>query len=51
MRTNLYTPEMNGPFERMNNSVIGKAKLLIFDESYETRFQIEAANIIINNKS
>lgn len=52
-RTTAYTPGQNGTAERMNRSIVEKARCLLFQENLEKRFWAEAVNtaIYIRNRS
>lgn len=52
-KTNAYTPEQNGSSERLNRSVVEKAKCLLFDAGLETKFWAEACNtaVYLKNRS
>lgn len=52
-RTNAYTPEQNGLCERMNRSIVEKARCLIFDAGLEKKFWAEAVNtsVYLRNRS
>ncbi|CAF4946174.1 unnamed protein product [Pieris macdunnoughi] len=52
-RTNAYTPEQNGLCERMNRSVVEKARCLIYDAGLEKKFWAEAVNtsVYLRNRS
>ncbi|KAK9873685.1 hypothetical protein WA026_023685 [Henosepilachna vigintioctopunctata] len=42
--TNPYTPQQNGVVERMNRSLVEKAKCMLFDAKLDTKFWAEAVN-------
>ena len=52
-KTNPYTPEQNGMSERLNRTVVEKAKCLLFDANLEKRFWAEAVNtsVYLKNRS
>lgn len=52
-RTNAYTPQQNGLCERMNRSVVEKARCLIFDAGLEKKFWAEAVHtsVYLRNRS
>ncbi|CAG4939045.1 unnamed protein product [Colias eurytheme] len=52
-RTNAYTPEQNGLCERMNRSIVEKARCLIFDADLDKKFWSEAVNtsVYLRNRS
>lgn len=52
-KTNPYTPEQNGVSERMNRTVVEKARCLLFDAGLEKKFWAEAVNtaVYIRNRS
>ncbi|GBP29747.1 Retrovirus-related Pol polyprotein from transposon TNT 1-94 [Eumeta japonica] len=52
-RTNPYTPEQNGVCERMNRSLVEKARCLIFDASLHKKFWAEAmhTSVYLRNRS
>ncbi|GBP49905.1 Retrovirus-related Pol polyprotein from transposon TNT 1-94 [Eumeta japonica] len=52
-RTNAYTPEQNGVCERMNRSLVEKARCLIFDASLHKKFWAEAmhTSVYLRNRS
>lgn len=52
-KTNPYTPEQNGMCERLNRSVVEKARCLIFDTNLDKKFWAEAVNtsVYIRNRS
>lgn len=43
-KTNAYTPQQNGLSERMNRSLVEKARCLIFDAGLHKKFWAEAVN-------
>lgn len=43
-KTNPYTPEQNGLCERMNRTIIEKARCLLFDAKLSKEFWAEAVN-------
>lgn len=45
--TNPYTPEQNGMVERMNRTVVEKARCMIFDAKLDMKFWAEAANTAV----
>jgi len=51
--TNPYTPEQNGVSERMNRTIVEKARCLLFDAELEKRFWAEAVNtaVYLRNRS
>lgn len=51
--TNSYTPEQNGLSERMNRTIVEKARCMLFDSKLEKRFWAEAVNtaIYVRNRS
>lgn len=52
-KTNAYTPEQNGVSERLNRTIVEKAKCLLFDGGIEKRFWAEAVNtaVYLRNRS
>ena len=46
-KSNPYTPEQNGLSERMNRTVVEKARCLLFEAGLEKRFWAEAANTAV----
>lgn len=52
-KTNPYTPQQNGLCERMNRSVVEKARCLLFDANLDTKFWAEAVNtsVYLRNRS
>lgn len=46
-KTNPYTPEQNGLCERMNRTVVEKARCLLFDAKLDRKFWAEAANTAV----
>lgn len=51
--TNPYTPEQNGMSERLNRTIVEKAKCLLFESKLEKRFWAEAVNtaVYLRNRS
>lgn len=51
--TNPYTPEQNGRSERMNRTIVEKAKCLLFEANLEKHFWAEAVNtaVYLRNRS
>lgn len=51
--TNSYTPEQNGLAERLNRTVVEKARCLLFDGKLDKRFWAEAVNsaVYLRNRS
>lgn len=51
--TNAHTPEQNGMLERMNRSIVEKAKCLLFDAKLNIKFWAEAVNtsVYLKNRS
>lgn len=51
--TTPYTPEQNGMLERMNRTVVEKARCLLFDANLEKKFWAEAVNsaVYLRNRS
>lgn len=52
-KTNVYTPQQNGLSERMNRSLVEKARCLIFDAGLHKKFWAEAINtsVYLRNRS
>lgn len=52
-KTNPYTPEQNGMSERMNRTVVEKAKCMLFDANLDKKFWAEAVNtaVYLRNRS
>lgn len=52
-KTTSFTPEQNGLSERNNRSIVEKARCLLFDAKFETKFWAEAVNtaVYIKNRS
>lgn len=52
-RTNPYTPQQNGMCERLNRTVVEKAKCLLFDAGLTKRYWAEAVNtaVYLRNRS
>lgn len=52
-KTNAYTPQQNGLCERMNRSVVEKARCLLFDADLNKKFWAEAVNtsVYLRNRS
>lgn len=45
--TTVYTPQQNGVAERMNRTIVEKAKCLLFDADLPKRFWAEATNMAV----
>lgn len=52
-KTNPYTPEQNGLCERLNRTIVEKAKCMLFDADLEKKFWAEAVNtaVYLRNRS
>lgn len=52
-KTNVYSPQQNGLSERMNRSLVEKARCLIFDAGLHKKFWAEAINtsVYLRNRS
>lgn len=52
-RTNPHTPEQNGLSERLNRTIVEKARCLLFDADLERKFWAEAVNtaVYLRNRS
>ncbi|GBP56124.1 Retrovirus-related Pol polyprotein from transposon TNT 1-94 [Eumeta japonica] len=52
-KTNAYTPEQNGMSERINRTIIERARCLLFDSGLDKKFWAEATNtaIYLRNRS
>lgn len=52
-KSNPYTPQQNGVSERMNRTIVEKARCLLFDAHLEKHFWAEAANtaVYLRNRS
>lgn len=46
-RTNVCTPQQNGVAERMNRTIVDRAKCMLFDASLDKSFKAEAANMAV----
>ncbi|GBP81290.1 Retrovirus-related Pol polyprotein from transposon TNT 1-94 [Eumeta japonica] len=52
-KTNAYTPEQNGMSERINRTIIERARCLLFDSGLDKKFWAEATNtaVYLRNRS
>lgn len=52
-KTNPYTPEQNGMLERMNRTIVEKARCLLFDAEFDKSFWAEAVStaVYLRNRS
>ncbi|KAG7307913.1 hypothetical protein JYU34_006528 [Plutella xylostella] len=46
-KTNPYTPEQNGMCERLNRTIVERARCLLFDANMEKKFWAEAVNTAV----
>lgn len=46
-KTNAYTPEQNGVSERINRTIVERARCLLFDAQLDKKFWVEATNTAV----